>query len=122
MATYANREDLIRATLDELKVTSYGTPPSAEEHDAVDTRIDGILAELSARNIVSVADTDFIPVEILVPLAQVMARHLGSRFSVMSDELDKMFGPEMHPFSPESRLRAINRSAPTGAPAMPDYY
>jgi len=113
---------LIRTTLDELKVTSYGTPPSAEEHQAVDERIDGMLAELSARNIVSVADTSYIPVEIMVPLGQVLARHLGSRFSVMSDELDKMFGPEAHPFSPENRLRSINRAAPVGAPVQPDYF
>jgi hypothetical protein len=122
VATYSNREDLIRTTLNELKVTSYGTPPSAEEHDAIDKRIDGILAELSARNIVTVSDTDFIPVEILTPLSQVLARHVGSQFSVMADELDKMFGPEMHPFSPESRLRSINRSGPTGAPAQTDYF
>ena len=122
MATYNTREDLIRTTLDELKVTSYGTPPSAEEHNAVDERIDGILAELSARNICTVANTDEIPSELMVPLAQVMARYLGSRFSVAIDELERMFGPESHPYSAENRLRAINRAAPVGAPAQPDYF
>jgi hypothetical protein len=122
MATYGTREDLIRACLDELKVTSYGTPPSAEEFAAVDDRIDGILAELSARSIVTVGNTDQIPNELIVPLGQVLARHLGARFSVMVDELERMLGPEAHPFSPENRLRSINRSAPVGAPVQPDYF
>ena len=122
MATYATRDDLIRACLDELKVTSYGTPPSAEEYSAVDDRIDGILRELSARTIVNVGNTDEIPEEILHPLGQVLARYLGSRFSVMADELDRMFGPEAHPLSPENRLRAINRAGPSWSAAQPDYF
>lgn len=122
MTTYNTRRELILTCLDELKVTSYGTPPSAEEYDAVDTRLDGILGELSARNIVSVGNPDQIPSEILVPLGQVLARHLGTRFSVEAQELDKMFQQEAHPFSPESRLRSIRRSAPVGAPAQPDYF
>jgi len=122
VATYGTRDDLIRACLDELKVTSYGTPPSAEEHNAVDERIDGILAELSARSIVTVGNTDQIPAEIMLPLGQILARYLGSRFSVMVEELERMFGPEAHPHSPENRLRAINRSAPVGAPVQPDYF
>jgi hypothetical protein len=122
MSAYGTRRDLILACLDELKVTSYGSPPSAEEYDAVDTRLDGILGECSARGIVSVGNPDQIGVELMVPLAQVLARHLGSRFSVTSEELDKMFGPELHPTSPENRLRSINRSAPIGSPALPDYF
>ena len=122
MSTYATRDDLIRACLDELKVTSYGTPPSAEEYSAVDDRIDGILRELSARSIVNVANTDEIPEELLLPLGQVLARYLGSRFSVTADELDKTFLPEAHPLSPENRLRAINRAGPSWAAAQPDYF
>jgi hypothetical protein len=122
MATYGTRDELIRATLDELKVTSYGTPASAEEQDAVNKQLDGILMELSARTIVSVPDTDAIPSEIMKPLSQVLARHLGSTFSVMADELDKMFGAEAHPLSPENRLRSINRAAPVGTPVQPDYF
>lgn len=122
MATYGTRDDLIRSCLDELKVTSYGTPPSAEEHAAVDERLDGILMELSARNVVTVTNTEQIPTELIVALGQAVARQLGSRFSVTVEEMERMFGPEAHPFSPENRLRSINRAAPVGAPVQPDYF
>jgi hypothetical protein len=119
---YADREKLIQTVLEELAIVAYGQPPSAPEHEATDEHVDMILAELAARDIIHVASTDFIPIEILHPLAQVIGRHVANKYSIGAQEVAQLFLPEGDPFSPENRLRAISRNSQHFAPAVPDYF
>src|SRR5262245_14528403 len=125
-SVYGNRSTLIQRTLEELKIVAYGQPASSAEFEATDQALDEILAELAARNIASVqappSNEPTIPVELVHPLAQVVARHVANKYSLGMEEVNQMFGPEEHPFSPENRCRAIVRSRPHYAPAVPDYY
>jgi hypothetical protein len=84
-----------------------------------------VLAELAARNIAyveAIPNQQTIPLEILHPLAQVVARHVANKYSLGADEVNSMFQPEEHPFSPENRCRAVTRSRPHYSPVTPDYY
>ena len=123
---YGNRTLLIQRVLEELKIAAYGQPPSAAEFEATDQPLDEILAECAARNIAYVEaphnNEQTIPLEILHPLAQVVARHVANKYSIGADEVNQMFQPEEHPFSPENRCRAVTRTWPHFAPAVPDYY
>jgi hypothetical protein len=119
---FAERADLITRVLEELKVCPVGQPPAAIEVEAVDVRLDGILGELAARNIVAVNADGEIPVTLMEALAQAVGRRTANLFSIPEAEVDTMFKPEEHPFSPENRLRAINRSRPLFTPAVPDYF
>lgn len=124
---YGNRNDLITHALEELKVIAFGQPPSAAEYEATDEHLDMILAEFAARNIVSVyvpqdPNEATIPLEILHPLAQAVARQVANKYSLGVQEVNSMFLPESDPYSPENRLRAVTRSRPTRAPAVPDYF
>lgn len=119
---FADRSDLILRVLEELKVCPVGQPPAATETEAVDGRLDGVLGELATRNIISIPTTDEISVVVLEALSQAVGRRVANLFSVPVAEVDTMFMPEEHPFSPENRLRAINRSRPLYTPAVPDYF
>ena len=119
---YANRDDLITHILEELKVVPAGQPAAATEFEVVDEHLNGILGELGARNIIGVGNTDQIPIEIMEGLAQAVGRRVANLFSIPDQEVDQMFKPEEHPFSPENRLRAITRSRPLYTPATPDYF
>jgi hypothetical protein len=119
---YTDRDTLIQRVLEKLKVVAVGQPASAAEYEAVDQRLDFILTEIAARNIVTVFDTSQIPAEILEALAGVVGRHTAALFSIQEPELGQLFMPEEHPYSPENRCRAIVRSRPHRAPAVADYY
>jgi hypothetical protein len=124
---YGNRSELIIRALEELKVVAFGQPPSASEYEGTDVRIDMILAELAARNIATVYVPDdpneaTIPIEVLHPLSQVVARHVANVYSIGVEEVSQLFQPEGDPLSPENRLRAVIRSRPTYANAVPDYF
>jgi hypothetical protein len=124
---YGNRSELITHALEELKVVAFGQPPSASEYEAADRYIDMVLAELAARNIATVyvpsdPNEATIPIEVMRPLSQVLARHVASLYSIGVEEVSQLFPAEGDPLSPENRLRAVIRSRPTYANATPDYF
>lgn len=115
------RDQLVQAVLEELKVAPHGQIPNAEEWDAVDDKIDQLIAELAARQVIYIANPDEIPIECFSQLSQALARMLGNVFSLTTDETDKMFYPENSPFSAESKLRHIRRATAARVPQLPDY-
>lgn len=123
---YHTRQDLIRGVLEELKIAAYGQSPSAAEYSIVDDNLDTILQELDNRTVVSVtipdAVTPCIPGEIFMALSQAVGRLLANKFSITPQEVALMMPSEGDPFSPENRLRAINRARMHRAPANPDYF
>jgi hypothetical protein len=122
MQVYANRNNLVQAILEALKVVAYGQQASAIEIDAVDKDLDGALLELNARGISPVLDPDTIPVEYLNALSQACGRMMANKFSIGADELELMFGKESDVLSPENRLRAMKNTRPAYVPMTPDYF
>ena len=81
MADFKTRAELISEALTELFADGgTGQAPDAEDQDAVDRKVDALIEELAARNIVTVADTDAIPAEWLGPLAELLANECAPRF------------------------------------------
>jgi len=121
-----NRQELIQRILEQLKIAAYGQPPTAPEQEIVDRNLDGWLDELAAREIYAVTIPDptspSVPREAVHALAQALGRMAANDFSLTPAEVNQMFPGEGDPYSPENRLRAINRSHPHYAPANPDYF
>jgi hypothetical protein len=80
MPAFKTREELVAEALTELFADGgSGQSPDAEDRDAVDRKVDGLIEELAARNIVTVSDAQ-IPPEWFGPLAELLAEACGPRF------------------------------------------
>ena len=79
------REGLIEAAADELNVTSVGQALAQEDHDKIDGRIDGLLANLATRGIVSIQDADSIPDSVSEQLGQLLAESCSKSFGKPRD-------------------------------------
>lgn len=79
------RDDLVTQALVNLKVIGSGQDPDADDSATVDGKVDGLLAELETRGIVSVPDSDSIPVEFFNPLAELLANEAAPAFGMAKD-------------------------------------
>lgn len=87
----ASREDLVHEALKNLGYLPEGVTPNAEEYAMVDDRVDGVLEELQAREIVYVIDPDQIKDEHLGPLGHILADACKSRFGQLDNtELERL--------------------------------
>ena len=105
MPAFKTREELVAEALTELFADGgSGQSPDAEDRDAVDRKVDGLIEELAARNIVTVASDAQIPPEWFGPLAELLADACAPRFgrpkSVALRE------------DAEARLKVMTRGAP----------
>ena len=105
MTVFKTRAELVAEALTELFADGgSGQSPDAEDRDAVDRKVDGLIEELAARNIVTVADEAQIPPEWFGPLAELLADACAPRFgrpkSVALRE------------DAEARLKVMTRGAP----------
>lgn len=109
------RAQLVTMALDELGVTDAATPPTADEQELVDQRVDGLLRELAARGVVEVADQSQIPVEQTGPLAELLANECSVQFGM----------PKKSPQERlliEQRLRTMTAANITNEPVRGTYY
>lgn len=60
--------------------------PDPEDVEFVDSRIDALLGELSARAIVTVSDPEDIDVAIFMPLAELLADYCAPKFGQQRDK------------------------------------
>ena len=80
MPAFKTREQLVAEALTELFADGgSGQSPDAEDRDAVDRKVDGLIEELAARNIVTVANDAQIPPEWFGPLAELLANDCAPR-------------------------------------------
>jgi hypothetical protein len=98
--TSKTREQLIDMAGDELTISNSSNALEAEDQQKLDSRFDGLMADLSARGIVTIADDQDIPIEWCGPLAELLA-----------NECARIFGKEKMPDQMregvEDRLRVI---------------
>jgi hypothetical protein len=80
MATTKTRAELVEMAADELGLTSDGASLEVETSTKIDGRLDGLLGELGAREVVYIADADEIPVEVSGPLAELLANECAGAF------------------------------------------
>lgn len=78
--TTKTREQLVAMALDELYVTGTGQAPDDDDEDKVDSRFDGLMAELALREVVQVDNEDAIPVEWCGALAELLANECAAAF------------------------------------------
>lgn len=111
MALTKTRAELIQAALEEIKVLAAGQSPSAEDSDKVERALEPLLAELSAREIVYVADSNEIPMAVFGPLSRRLGAEVAGAFGAA--------GPSIE--DEEWRLSRITAARPTYEPlANPD--
>lgn len=67
------REQLIDRALKNLGALPAGQTASPEDSEAIDNLIDPLIESLNARDIVYIADTDEIPDEYFLPIAECLA-------------------------------------------------
>jgi hypothetical protein len=104
--------DLIRRVLGLLEVVAAGQPIAAEDAELVRATLPCVLADLSARGVMAVADADAIDDAILLPLAEIVAAAVAADFGVAT--------PDRAPA--ELRLRAQQPTGETGEPVSTDYF
>ena len=81
MPEFKTRDALVAEALTELFADGgAGQSPDAEDRDAVDRKVDGLIEELAARGIVTVANDEQIPPEWFGPLAELLANECAPRF------------------------------------------
>jgi hypothetical protein len=98
------RAELINEALRVLLVLGSGQSPDAEDTQRVDARIDSLLAELSARDIVTVADDEDIDPACFGALAELLASECAPTFGQTRDPAARS--------AVEERLKAMVRATP----------
>lgn len=74
------RAELVVMAADELGITSPGQSLAVEDSGKIDSRLDGLIGELAAREVVYVPNLDEIPIEISGPLALLLANESAGAF------------------------------------------
>lgn len=108
------RSDLVTRALQILGAVRAGQNASAEDSTLVDGVVDGLLADLSAREIVYVADPEEIPVEAFEHLAKLLAFTMGTDFGPSVDANVALLS--------ESRLRTLSAAGPTYEVLKAEYF
>lgn len=120
MSLTKTRNDLVNQALRNLGILAAGQTADTEDFEAVDDHVDGTLAQLAVRDIVTIVDDDDIPIEWMEALSVVLA-----------DAAAIEFGQAGIPTSPEkpnpvgdaeALLREMNRGRPTGEPQRGEYF
>lgn len=86
----ASQLDFVTAVLEELGVRDPGQPVEAEDQNIVLRRLAPKIAELNARNVCFVPDTDDISDEYFLPLVKIMAYDCASAFGVTGQKLAEL--------------------------------
>ena len=81
MARLYSTNDLVEFVLQELGVLDAGQPVAAEDAEAVLARLPGKIAELNARDVISI-DPNVLTEEIILPLAKCLAWECANAFSI----------------------------------------
>ena len=81
-----DRTDLIHRALRNLGVLPQGTAPNAEEYQSVSDLVDGVLAELNARDIIYIPSADLLEEEFLQPLGHILAWRAAPEFGAAADQ------------------------------------
>lgn len=107
-----NRSDLVLAILDRLSVLQAGQPPATEDTQKVDGKIDPLLRELAAIELINVPDVTNIPLELFDSVADVLAERMKTVFPVDPSDIERLTSDAA---ASMQRLKVITRGRPTYA-------
>lgn len=119
MAT-KTRTDLINQALAQLGVLAAGQTADAEDYAAVNEHVDPLVATLDALGVVTVDDTDAIPIEWFLSLAALLADRAADHFGLV--------GLPSSPSSPNPAAAALQElcdivyARPTFEPQRGEYF
>lgn len=85
-----DRTALINKALFNLGVLSDGRPATAGEIASVTNALPAIVANLSANGVVTIADTNAIPNQYFLPLAEIIADALQDEYGATGDEANRI--------------------------------
>jgi len=108
------RGDLVTRSLGKLLVHGSGKSPEDEDTELVDGVVDAVLADLSARRVVYVANEDEIDVAVFEWVADCLA-------DTVAPDFGKARNPGMVEYA-EARLKAVLATTPTYEPLRVDYF
>lgn len=111
METTKTRAALVGMAADELGLTSDGATLEAETSNKIDGRLDGLLGELAAREVVYIPNDDEIPIEVSGPLAELLANECAGAFGQpRKTEAERMMI--------EDRLKVVVQRVPPSRPYL----
>lgn len=113
MAT-KTRAELAQRALEKLLVVGAGQSPDSEDTERVDGVIDAVLADLEARQIVTVADVEEIELAVFEWIADILADSVAPDFGQGRDANKRAFA--------EAMLVRIGSSGPTRETLHVDYF
>jgi hypothetical protein len=119
MTTTYTRTILANEALDILQRVGLGQSPDAEDTAKIDLKIDALLAELSERGIVDIADSEDIPAAYFNSVAELLANEAAPNFGGQKNPAVKEAAEErlkvMVNNSPaSSKTLGVDASMPTG--------
>jgi hypothetical protein len=119
MTTTYTRTMLANEALDILQRNGLGQSPDAEDTQKIDTKIDALLAELSARQIVDVPDAEDIEPAYFNSIAELLANEAAPNFGlpknpVMKDAAEERLKIMVNNSPPSSKTLGVDASLPVG--------
>ena len=116
--------DLVNEALANLGVIAAGQPPSVEDFNAINSRIDAIFRKLAALEICYVADPNNIPGEWFTDLAAIVAGECATKFGASGDYVGVLINAGLGGFgqvvlgggTAAQSLKIMLRGRPTGEP------
>lgn len=112
--TDKTRAELVNRALAKLLVLGAGQSADAEDQELVDGVVESVLEDLSARQIISIADPDAIPVAPFEWLATCLAQAVATDFGRAIDYQSLMFAEKM--------LRQQAASIDTNNPTTTEFF
>lgn len=113
--TTKTREELVNRALVKLFADGgAGQSPDPEDQATVDGAVDGVLGDLSARDVVEVANDEEIPVEWFEDLAELLKQAVAEDFGRAKDDA-KVFRAEVS-------LRQKNAGGPSFEVQRAEYF
>jgi hypothetical protein len=108
------RTQLIHRALAAIGALEPGESPSTEDYNTMDNLVDPLIEMLAADEIIYVIDSEEIPVEFFIPLANLLGNLAGPDFgSPVNDDAKAR---------DEAFLKRINSTRPTYAAQQGNYY
>lgn len=121
MATKTRAQLVIRAA-QRIGVLAAGQTLSAEDASLIDDQVDPMAEDLSARQVVSLADTTEFDQSVFLPLADILGWWVSGDFGVSVQELLGLNVDGSVDGAAEKRLRKVNATRPLGEPVQSQYF
>ena len=119
MSLFTTRAKLIQAVLRRLGAWQSGQDLAAEDYQAVDDDLDGLLAAMAVADVYSVESADHVPIEVYLEVANYIAGEMAEVFGLTGEELAKV---QTRSGLAEKALRYVRTSKPTYQTMQADYF